>query len=262
MTLQETKILPGATVTMIATSSEVVELLKQHEAKVKERVILTPSQPRSTQKPSLNKYTFKSIEALSEFPDKQRALEYLQRLKDDRGVCAIMEKHRWEVGALIELSPSERTILGYNRNKGQTIAVRLRTDDLTGFIHYPSVKKVLLHELAHMEFSEHDKDFHQLNRQLNKEVLELDWTQSKSRMTNPSAEAYNGPGFLSTSFGGGKRLGGTRINMSNFNNNLEYRREVISKAVELRLSKEEEDLTLSCGAPQNDTVPRSDSKTK
>jgi hypothetical protein len=60
-----------------------------------------------------------------------------------------MDDRRWSVGELIELTPFEKTILGYNRNAGQLIALRLRTDDLSGFRSYDSIRKVLLHELTH-----------------------------------------------------------------------------------------------------------------
>lgn len=60
-----------------------------------------------------------------------------------------MKARKWSVGELIELTPFEASILGYNRNAGQLIALRLRTDDLSGFRHYDSIRKVLLHELTH-----------------------------------------------------------------------------------------------------------------
>lgn len=42
------------------------------------------------------------------------------------------------------------------------------TDDFEGFRHYSIIVKTVLHELAHMVHSEHDKHFHALNNQLNK----------------------------------------------------------------------------------------------
>ena len=42
------------------------------------------------------------------------------------------------------------------------------TDDFEGFRHYSIIIKTVLHELAHMVHSEHDKHFHALNSQLNK----------------------------------------------------------------------------------------------
>lgn len=87
-----------------------------------------------------------------------------------------MAARKWSVGELIELTPFEASILGYNRNAGQLIAIRLRTDDLSGFRHYDSIRKVLLHELTHNVWGDHDDNFHALNRQLNKDVVNLDWT--------------------------------------------------------------------------------------
>lgn len=92
------------------------------------------------------------------------------KLRDDRGIRAIMQKHKWKVGVLQELSPAERTILGYNQNAGQLISLRLRTDDMEGFRQYSEIRKVLLHELTHNVWGKHDDNFYQLNRQLNQEV--------------------------------------------------------------------------------------------
>jgi hypothetical protein len=43
---------------------------------------------------------------------------------------------------------SPKCILGFNKNRGQEISLRLRTDDLKGFRKYESIKKTLLHELV------------------------------------------------------------------------------------------------------------------
>ncbi|KAJ3354522.1 hypothetical protein GGF32_002468 [Allomyces javanicus] len=124
---------------------------------------------------------FDAIDVLP-LPMADRARAFLDKLRNDVGIRGIMKQYKWRVGKLIELSPTEHTILGYNRNKGQVIALRLRTDDFEGFRHYDSVRKVLLHELAHMVWSEHDENFHALNRQLNKDVVELDWTLRGNRL--------------------------------------------------------------------------------
>lgn len=99
--------------------------------------------------PEDEKYTFGSIQVLPQFDQQDKARAVLERLKQDKGIIGIMKLHKWQVGSLIELSPAEKTILGYNRNKGELIALRLRTDDLEGFRHYDAVRKVLLHELVH-----------------------------------------------------------------------------------------------------------------
>lgn len=120
-----------------------IAALEQRRSKVAKRLY---QQPRSVQD---IKYTFHRISVLPEFQQQDKARQLLERLRDDRGVRAIMNQRRWSVGELIELSPFEVSILGYNRNAGQLIAIRLRTDDLTGFRHYDSIRKVLLHELTH-----------------------------------------------------------------------------------------------------------------
>ncbi|KAK4420563.1 hypothetical protein Salat_2006700 [Sesamum alatum] len=117
-------------------------------------------------------------------PPASRALELLHRLASDPGIVAIMNKHRWRVGILTEMAPvgyvgvSPKCILGLNKNHGEEISLRLRTDDLKGFRKYESIKKTLLHELAHMVFSEHDSNFYALDKQLNEEAATLDWTKS------------------------------------------------------------------------------------
>jgi len=77
---------------------------------------------------------------------------------------------------------SPKCILGFNKNMGEEISLRLRTDDLKGFRKYESIKKTLLHELAHMVHSEHDAHFFALNKQLNEEAASLDWTKSSGHV--------------------------------------------------------------------------------
>jgi hypothetical protein len=60
------------------------------------------------------------------------------RLASDPGVAGVMSKHRWRVGLLSEMPPEGLVgvdpvcILGFNKNRGQEISLRLRTDDLRG----------------------------------------------------------------------------------------------------------------------------------
>ncbi|KAI3681041.1 hypothetical protein L6452_35823 [Arctium lappa] len=95
----------------------------------------------------------------------------MHTLASDRGIVAVMNKHQWRVGIMTEMAPegyvgvSPVCILGLNKNKGEEISLRVRTDDLKGFRKYQSIKKTLLHELAHMVFSEHDANFYALDKQ-------------------------------------------------------------------------------------------------
>ena len=65
--------------------------------------------------------------------------------------------------------------------KGIRILLRLRTDDLKGFRKILSIRKVLFHELAHNVHSEHDSNFYKLMRQIEREVVELDWRAGKAK---------------------------------------------------------------------------------
>ncbi|XWS36732.1 hypothetical protein CRYUN_Cryun20dG0111000 [Craigia yunnanensis] len=118
-------------------------------------------------------------------PPASEALKRMHMLASDPGIVAIMNKHRWHVGIMTEMAPvgyvgvSPKCILGFNKNCGEEISLRLRTDDLKGFRKYESIKKTLLHELAHMVFSEHDSNFYALDKQLNVEAASLDWTKSR-----------------------------------------------------------------------------------
>ncbi|XP_031492885.1 uncharacterized protein LOC116259288 isoform X2 [Nymphaea colorata] len=120
-------------------------------------------------------------------PPATEALKIMHTLASDPGIVAVMNKHHWRVGIMSELAPigyvgvSPKCILGFNKNQGEEISLRLRTDDLKGFRKYESIKKTLLHELAHMVYSEHDENFFALNKQLNQEAISLDWTKSRSQ---------------------------------------------------------------------------------
>ncbi|KAK4762261.1 hypothetical protein SAY87_030145 [Trapa incisa] len=129
-------------------------------------------------------------------PPPSEALKRMHMLAADPGIVAIMNKYRWRVGVMTEMAPvgyvgvSPKCLLGFNKNCGEEISLRLRTDDLKGFRKYETIKKTLLHELAHMVYSEHDANFYALDKQLNQEVASLDWTRSGSRTLNGS-KVYN-----------------------------------------------------------------------
>merc|ERR1712038_1792369 len=129
------------------------------------------------------KYGFGRIETLPMLPDQKKAKDILHSLANDPGILACMAKHKWNVGCLAEMYPegkvgeSEVCIMGLNQNKGAKILLRLRTDDLTGFRKILSIRKVLFHEMAHNVHSEHNGDFFQLMRQIEKECDEMDWTE-------------------------------------------------------------------------------------
>ncbi|CAI5734658.1 unnamed protein product [Peronospora farinosa] len=160
------------------------------------------------------RYRFHAIEPLRNFQDKEKAQEILEKLANDRGILAVLAKHKWSVGVLAEMSPDGKVgvdpvcVLGLNQNKGQKILLRLRTDDLLGFRKYLSIKKVLFHELSHNVHSEHDHKFYQLMRQVEKECNELDWTISGGAAVGGSRMILSDEDKSIDSSSSGRRLGG------------------------------------------------------
>ncbi|KAK9371067.1 WLM domain-containing protein [Lipomyces kononenkoae] len=129
--------------------------------------------------PESIKYTFHKIIPLPFLPNPEKSLALLERLKEDRGVQAVMKKYKWSIPILTELDPASNSshdskLLGLNRNKGEVIELRLRMDDYDGWRDFKSVRKVLCHELAHNVHSEHDRQFWELTKTLEREVVELD----------------------------------------------------------------------------------------
>jgi hypothetical protein len=139
------------------------------------------------------------------------ARDLLDRLVHDRGIIAIMKKYKWSVGALVEMDPAEHTYvdhktLGLNRNKGEVIELRIRTDEYAGFRQYrctplPSfksvwlmiaIRNVLCHELTHNVHGEHDSSFWSLCKKLEKEVISLDVFSSQSAHALSNEEIYEG----------------------------------------------------------------------
>jgi hypothetical protein len=198
-------------------------------------------------------YGFGKIETLPSLPEESKAREILMTLANDPGVLSCMAKHRWNVASLAELYPEGQVgqsavcVMGLNKNKGQQILLRIRTDDLKGFRKILSIRKVLYHELAHNVHSEHDQAFFDLMRQIEKDCTEMDWTQgtgltSNLMKANPDTE------------GGIFRLGGneTYKTMS--------ARELAARAAELRLTAEEQEICNNCGCDLGDKFLLKDSE--
>jgi hypothetical protein len=146
-----------------------------------------------------SQYTFLDIRPLSYLPDPSRSLKFLQRLADDAGVKAAMRKHKFTVGLLTEMNPIEHTqsnhegtsrTLGLNRNAGEVIELRLRTDAYDGYRDYKTIRNTLCHELAHNVHGPHDRNFWDLCKQIEKEVEGSDWRSGGHSLGNE--EYYEG----------------------------------------------------------------------
>ncbi|XP_076904711.1 uncharacterized protein LOC143560257 [Bidens hawaiensis] len=199
LTLQETSIAEGKPIRMMGVPKEEIDQVLKNE-KMDMRIIGFDEEEKRNRQRMSNGFDaplklpqgnyvfgdFKTLElpGIELNPPPSEALRLMHTLAADRGIVAIMNKHKWRVGIMTEMAPegyvgvSPVCILGFNKNHGEEISLRLRTDDLKGFRKYQSIKKTLLHELAHMVYSEHDAKFYALDSQLNKEAEALDWTRS------------------------------------------------------------------------------------
>lgn len=134
-------------------------------------------------------YTFHTLRPLPHLPHPERSLAFLERLKADPGIRHAMRKHRFSVGLLTEMDPASHTTvdgagpgagvtrtLGLNRNRGEVIELRLRTDAYDGWRAYRVVRRTLCHELAHNVHGDHDARFWALCREIEREVDRADWT--------------------------------------------------------------------------------------
>lgn len=82
---------------------------------------------------------------------------------------------------LTEINPAQHTThesrtLGLNRNRGEVIELRLRTDAYDGYRDYKTIRKTLCHELAHNVHGPHNRDFWELCKEIEQEVERGDWT--------------------------------------------------------------------------------------
>ncbi|KAK8862750.1 WLM domain-containing protein [Apiospora arundinis] len=192
-------------------------------------------------------YTFMAIRPLPNLPRPERSQAFLERLKADPGIVAAMRQHKFRVGLLTEMDPLSYTeathegttrILGLNRNRGEVIELRLRTDAYDGYRDYKTIRNTLCHELAHNIHSDHDRKFWDLCHEIEREVARADWRKNGhtvggpdlAEVYEPSEEvAYDHGGWTGGEFvlGGGGDNGGPALT----------RREIIAKATEERMKK-------------------------
>ena len=103
----------------------------------------------------------------------------LKELSEDPGILGVMKRHQFQVGCLSEMPPDGKVgvdsecVMGLNQNAGQQIFLRVRTDDGQGLRPYQSLVPVLLHELTHNVWSDHDNRFKTLCSELTREYREL-----------------------------------------------------------------------------------------
>ena len=152
------------------------------------------------------------------------------------------------------MNPAEHTThesrtLWLNRNRGEVIELRSRTEAFDGYRDYKVIRKTLCHELAHNVYGEHDRNFWDLTKEIEKEVERNDWRSggkalSNEEFCNPDdrgveGEHMDGGGWTGGEFvlGGstGKTNGATGVPAQGMS-----RREAMAKAAEDRIKKQRE----------------------
>ncbi|RMZ77944.1 hypothetical protein DV738_g4195, partial [Chaetothyriales sp. CBS 135597] len=199
------------------------------------------------------KYTFHVIEPLPYLPNPEKSRRFLQRLANDPGIKASMRKHKFSVGLLTEMNPIEHTssthegtsrTLGLNRNKGEVIELRLRTDAYDGYRDYRVVRKTLCHELSHNVWGDHDRNFWDLTKEIEQEVERNDTLHGGRRLT--TEEFYNpndslDHGQLAHDHGGwtgGDFVLGRSKHATNQNDAGLSRREIMARAAMTRIQRQ------------------------
>ncbi|KAI8620550.1 WLM domain-containing protein, partial [Chytriomyces sp. MP71] len=156
-----------------STASDVAIIQNKDAFMTRRRGNFSQAGSKITEKAALRQFTFGAIKPLEGLPNSDPARRLLIRIREDVGIIEVMRKHHWYVHTLTEMPPvaptEEGKLLGFNKNAGEEISLRLRTDDMSGFRHYRTIISTVLHELVHMEIGPHNDDFHALNRILNKE---------------------------------------------------------------------------------------------
>lgn len=120
-------------------------------------------------------YRFMSHEVREDLENSHIAMEMMESIVFDPALLKVLEKHCWTVEKVIEITKWEEhdhDKLGWNRNKGQVIALRFRHGQRF-FMTREEIMETMFHELAHNEIGPHDDSFKALNRQIRVEYFEF-----------------------------------------------------------------------------------------
>jgi hypothetical protein len=206
----------------------------------------TPSKYRDWKKiQEESAYTFHSIKPLPYLPNPERSTRFLERLANDPGIKASMRKHKFSVGLLTEMNPAEHTTqesrtLGLNRNRGEVIELRLRTDRYDGYRDYKVIRKTLCHELSHNVWGDHDRNFWDLTNQIEKEVEKADWKHGGHQLTQGEFHNPEDQGEDAEHLDGGGWTGGEFVLGSEdpSGNSGLSRRDILARAAISRIEKQ------------------------
>ncbi|KAI5368270.1 putative WLM domain-containing protein [Septoria linicola] len=256
--LQDKKI-----VLMGATTAEVAELesdIADRKARIERRraALQAGRKVKATKHRDWKKvqdeaqFTFHTIRPLPYLPNPEKSHRFLERLANDAGIKASMRSHGFSVGLLTEMNPAEHTThesrtLGLNRNRGEVIELRLRTDAYDGYRDYKVIRNTLCHELAHNVWGPHDQNFWKLCKEIEAEVEKNDWRrgghsvggeefyvrgdEGEDEHEHADEGGWEGGEYVLGGGGGGSAAVGVEpLN----------RREIIARAAEERMRKQKE----------------------
>lgn len=143
-------------------------------------------------------------------------------------------------------------LLGLNRNAGEVIELRLRTDAYDGYRAYNTIRATLCHELAHNVHGPHDRKFWDLCHQIEREVAAASagrsvgegggWEPSGEEEDVPDHGGWTGGTYVlggGGTAGGGGGGGATATATATAAQGLS-RRDVIAKAAEERMKRARE----------------------
>lgn len=247
----KTLTLMGAPTSEVEAVQNMAERVAQRNAsRLAHRSKTRPASRRPAAEDS--QYTFLQIRPLQGLPHPERSQKLLVRLKEDPGIRAVMRKHKFTVSLLTEMEPLSNTqtthegtsrLLGLNRNKGEVIELRLRTDAHDGYRDYKTIRKTLCHELTHNIHSPHDRTFWDLCHQIEREVDAADWKSGGNTLAESSRYTVTGnddeeeyPEDHGGWIGGEFVLGGVKSSTATGMN----RREVLAQAALERQQKQVE----------------------
>ncbi|KAI1329384.1 WLM domain-containing protein [Xylariaceae sp. FL0255] len=242
-----------AEIASLTTASESAAKRAAHLATARRNLPKAYSSVSSARKQEDSQYTFQTIRPLPNLPHPEKSASFLKRLADDAGIRAAMRAHKFSVGLLTEMDPLSYTesshegttrILGLNRNKGEVIELRLRTDAYDGYRDYKTIRNTLCHELAHNVHGPHDRKFWDLCHQIEREVAKADWRSggrsvgdeefAPARGGEEEEIAYDHGGWTGGEYVLGGGGGGSS---SNSGAGTLSRREIMAKAAEERMKR-------------------------
>lgn len=256
--------LHGKKIVLMGATTAEVEELESDIAERKVRIGRRRDAQRAGRKVKANKsrdwkkvqdearYTFHTLRPLPYLPRPEKSLRFLERLRDDAGIKASMRKHGFSVGLLTEMNPAEHTThegktLGLNRNRGEVIELRLRTDEYDGYRDYKIIRNTLCHELAHNVWGDHDRNFWNLCKEIEAEVDKNDWKRGGKSVGGEEFYNPNDEGVDEEADGGGWTggeyvLGAAQSSPSSSAGPSEplSRREIMARAAEERMRKQDE----------------------